>query len=132
MCDHFKMIWITAHALIAQVIYLFFAGNIAMFVDERDDMDRYGLTVERHSGITTSPTGATVRSLPDPTGSVMSSIFDFHIFPDFLSDPISAIHIVSPWLFIDVVRAQGLIHIYLDVDVRNEGLRFPHDLGVVG
>ena len=97
------MFRINATPIITQVVNLLLAGDIPVLVNKRDNMDRYGLTVERHSRVTTPSTGATVTTFPDVTGSIVSSIFDLYIFPDFLSYPISAIHIgYFTWFTISV------------------------------
>jgi len=52
--DHLKMIRIDTHAIAAQVVDLFLAGNVAMDMSIHDTMDSYSLSVEAHARITST------------------------------------------------------------------------------
>jgi len=48
------MIRIDTHAIAAQVVDLFLAGNVAMDMSIHDTMDSYSLSVEAHARITST------------------------------------------------------------------------------
>lgn len=56
MSYQLQMLWIPAKTIIAQMVELFFTGNIPMIMGKSDDVRADGLTIKRHPTITpTSP-----------------------------------------------------------------------------
>jgi hypothetical protein len=91
MCDHFQMLRIAAQALVAQVVDLFLAGDVAEVVGVGHDVDGNGLPIETHAAIPTTSPSPRGRSSPEVTwGSLVveleAGVYDVAAGLDFLDD----------------------------------------------
>ena len=64
---HLKVVRVPAQAVIAQVVDVLLAGDEAVLVGERDDVDSHSLAVETHASIASTFAITGGRSLPDQT-----------------------------------------------------------------
>lgn len=81
------MCWITTQALVAQVVDLLFAGDIAVVVSKHHQMNGYRLTVEGHASIATTFTVTRVGAGPDVAWAGLpimnvAEVFDFDTLID--------------------------------------------------
>ena len=76
MRDQFKMLWVAAQSLVAQMIDLFLTRDIAEIVCVSYEMCSDGLTIETHTAIPTTSTRARCRPSPEMTWGCLVIYFE--------------------------------------------------------
>lgn len=87
MGDHLQVNRVAASTVVAQMVDLLFAGDIAVIVGEHHQMNSYRLTVEGHAAIATTFTVTRVGAGPDVTWARLivehvAEVFDFDSLVD--------------------------------------------------